>query len=159
MKISRSTKTLSMALFVLFIGVTFAFAHGGYGAARGKGGPMTDKACDGPYKRDCDRNSTLTEEQKTQLAEARNKFRKATQEVRGQIELKRVALRNEMIKDEPDAGKAMDLQKELSALKADLGQQRLQHHLEVKKIAPDTFQGKGFGPRSGRGGGGCGYRR
>ena len=174
MKTSRTTKTILIISVVLLIGTAVAFAHGGggwgygdNGHIRGHGGPMMgtgygghmmDGQGYGPHMRRYDRRGELTDEQLARLDEARDKFRKATQDVRGQIEEKSVALRNEIGEDAPDKGKAMKLQKEISALKADLDQQRLQHRLEVQKIAPDAFQGRGYGRRSGRGGG-YGYCR
>ncbi len=55
-----------------------------------------------------------------------------------------MALEAEMAKPEPDAAVAAGLQKELSALKADVGQKRLAHRIEMKKIHPEL--GKTFRP-------------
>ena len=52
--------------------------------------------------------------------------------------------------------KAKDLQKKVSDFRAKLAQERINHLLEVRKIAPDlrlgkrfSGQGKGFGPHKG----------
>ena len=169
MKTSRTTKTILIISAVLLVGTAVAFAHGGggwgngdYGHMRGYGGHMMgpgyggrmmDGSSYGPHMRGYGGQESLTDEQRVQLDEARDQFRKQTQEVRGVMEEKSVALRNEIIKEAPDRGKALKLQKEISALKADLDEQRLQHRLEVQKIAPNAFQGKGYGRGYGRGGG------
>lgn len=169
MKISRTTKTIVFISAVLLIGATLSFAHGGWGQGdnghmRGYGGQMMGPAyggqmMDGPgygqHMRGNGNRGNLSDEQLTQLEEARDKFRKETQELRGKIEEKSVVLRNEMIKDEPDTGKAMKLQKNISEMRADFDQKKLQHRLEVQKIAPDAFQSRGGGRGFRRNGGYC----
>lgn len=173
MKMSRTIKSIMILSVVLLAGTTLAFAHGGWGPGdcgryQGKGGPMAgpgyggrmmDRQGDGPCPGGNRVRQDLSDEQMAKLDEARDQFRKETQELRGQIEIKSVALRNEMIKDKPDSGKAMKLQKEISGLRADFDEKKLQHRLEVHKIAPETFQGRSHGRRASRGGGGYGCRQ
>lgn len=80
--------------------------------------------------------ANLTEEQVEQLKEARATFQEATQDLRMELKSKRLALQSELVKKEPDVKKAKTLQKEISALNAELAQLRIDQILEVKKIAP-----------------------
>jgi hypothetical protein len=82
------------------------------------------------------RMGNLTEEQIEQLKEARTAFKEATQDLRLELESKRLALQSELVKKEPDAKTAKALQKEISALSAELAQLRIDHVLETKQIAP-----------------------
>ena len=73
-------------------------------------------------------------------------------------------LRTELARENPDARKAVALQKEISALEADLDEKRIEHRLKMQKITPDGGRGfmmgrggKGYGPGYGRGGGQGGY--
>jgi zinc resistance-associated protein len=165
MKRSDITKTVVITSVVLLVGAAVAFAHGGwdqdgYGHMRGYGGQMMgpaggghmmDGSGYGPHMRGYGAREALSDEQMTKLDDARDKFFKDTQELRGKIEEKEVTLRNEVIKDNPDTGKAAKLQKELSQLRSDFDQKALQHRLEMRKLAPETFQGRGDGRGYGRG--------
>ncbi len=162
MKTSKLTITLTIASVVLLIGAGLAFAHGGAGyggygrMGRSYGGHMMDNPGYGPHMRGYGAWGDLSDEDAAKLEEARSRFYKATQELRGNIEEKSVVLRNEMIKDNPDTDKVMKLQKELSALEAEFDQKAVQHRLEMNKLAPEGFRGGGarrnFGSGSGRGG-------
>ncbi len=157
MKTSKLTTTLTIASVVLLIGAGLAFAHGGggYGGygrmGRSYGGHMMDNPGYGPHMRGYGSWGNLSDEDAAKLEEARSRFYKATQELRGKIEEKSVVLRNEMIKDNPDASKVMKLQKELSALEAEFDQKAVQHRLEMNKLAPEGFQGEGAQRNFGRG--------
>lgn len=83
----------------------------------------------------------LSEEQLEKLQALRTEFQTATRDLRMELESKRLALRSELAKKEPDAKTAKSLQKELSALNAELAQKRIEHILEVKKIAPYAGMG------------------
>ena len=100
---------------------------------------------------------TCPKKDAAKLDAAREKFFNETKELRGQIGEKRLALRNEMVKDEPDAGKVADLQKDLSKLQAQFDQKRVRHQLEMRKLMPEDARGRGYGrgPGYGRGGGYC----
>jgi len=72
---------------------------------------------------------------------------------------KRLELRSELAKQTPDVQKAVKLQKELSELKAQFDQKRIDHRIKMKKINPNV--GRGFGGRGrvlGRGFGGPCWR-
>jgi Spy/CpxP family protein refolding chaperone len=114
----------------------------GYGEGRRGGGYAAD----------------LTEEQRTQLDEARKAFFEGTQALRDQLRDKADDL-HEVLDAEPvDTEAAAALQTELSALKAQLDQKRLSHRIEMQKLFPDLEGGPRYkgGHGQGRRGGGCG---
>lgn len=164
MKSKHATKTIMITVAIIFIGGTIAFAHGGwdyggYGNHRGGfgghmmgpgnwGGPMMGYGHGwgkgyGP--------EGLSEEQAAKLEEVRERFYYDTKELRRKINDLRIDLRDEMAKDDPDSGKLANIQKALSKSQADFDQKALAHHLEMRKLAPEGFRGRGYG----RGGGNC----
>lgn len=105
--------------------------------------------------------NSLTDDQRKKIDDARQAFFKDTQDLRQQIYEKQMALRAELAKKEPDVAVATGIQKELSRYKGTLDEKRLQHLIEIKKIAPYARQGflgggkRGGGPRGGGSGGPC----
>ncbi len=163
MKTTHTTKTILFISVLLLAGAAFAYAHDGYGPGHhrgGYGGYMMGPGYQGHMMGDepgWGRHrgwSGLNEEETAQVEAARDKFYNETKELRGKIDEKSVQLRNEMVKDEPDSGKAAKLQKELSGLKAEFDQKAVAHRLEMRKLLPDKFQGRGYGQGGGRGYGG-----
>ncbi len=75
------------------------------------------------------------------LDQERAAFFKATEDLRQDIYAKELELRSELAKQNPDARKVADLQKELSELEAQLDQKRVEHVIKMKKINPDAGQG------------------
>ena len=145
---------MNSRIYKVCIGVLLIFALTGFGtmalAQQGKG-PRGDRGprggCGVGYW------SQLTEEQRTQLTDLRNKHRDGTQSLHQNVRQKRLELRSELAKQAPDAEKAQQLQKELSDVRAQLAQERIKFVLEAKKIIPEAdkfFMGKG--PQFGRGG-------
>ena len=94
----------------------------------------------------------LSEEDRSKLESERQAFFTATDDLRRELYRKRLALKSEMAKKAPDAEAARALQKELSALHAQLEQQRIDHILKMKAINPNCG-GWGGKPRRGHGGG------
>jgi len=94
----------------------------------------------------------LNEEEQAKVNELRQKHFDATASLRSERESKRLALRSELAKQTPDALVAAQLQQELSAINAELGQKKIEHIIEMKKINPDAG-GSGFmmGARNGQG--------
>jgi Spy/CpxP family protein refolding chaperone len=165
MKTKRTTKALIITSAILLIGGTIAFAHdgwgyGGYGGhhMRGYRGHMMGPGYGGPMmgygpgwgKRGAGYGN-LSDEEAAKLDAAREKFYNETKELRREINNKQVDLRDEMVKDEADTGKVLKLQRELSKLQADFDQKAVQHRLEMRKLFPEGFQGRGFGPGHGSG--------
>jgi Spy/CpxP family protein refolding chaperone len=101
--------------------------------------------------------SDLTDEEITALQKERNAFLEQTRELRENIYQKRLELRAELAKQNPDPKKAAELQKEVSGLDSQLDQKRLDQQLKMRKENPKLF-GRGFGPGMGPGyGRGPGY--
>ena len=84
----------------------------------------------------------LTPEQREQMETERQAFFDATKIERQDLYAKRLELRAEMAKSQPDINKASALQKEVSELQASLDQKRLGHIMAMRKINPDA--GRGF---------------
>lgn len=85
----------------------------------------------------------LSKEDIQKLEKERAGFFEATINLRAKIYQKRLELKSELAKENPDVKKAAGLQTEISALKAEFDQMRLNHFLNMKKINPDM--GRGFG--------------
>jgi Spy/CpxP family protein refolding chaperone len=85
----------------------------------------------------------LSREDIQKLEKERDDFFEATKNLRANIYQKRLELKSELAKENPDAKTAAGLQTEISGLKAEFGQKRLNHFLNMKKINPDI--GRGFG--------------
>jgi Spy/CpxP family protein refolding chaperone len=85
----------------------------------------------------------LSEEDIQKLEKERTDFFEDTKNLRAKIYQKRLELRSELAKENPDAKKAAELQTEISKMKAEFDQKRLNHFLNIRKINPDM--GRGFG--------------
>jgi zinc resistance-associated protein len=131
-------------------------AHGpgwGRGPHMGWGGPGYGYCSDfGPGA------GNLTEEQRTQLDNLNKKFYDETAQMRNEMWTKSRELSAILNSPNPDADKARILQKEITGLRAQLGEKRLNLELEERKIAPDARYGYGYGRGYG-GGYGRGYGR
>ena len=159
MKTTRTTKSIVAAAVVLIAGATFAFAHGGWdnddygygGHMRGYRGGMMGPGYGGHkmgpgWERGYGPgNSKLSDEQVAKIDAARDKFYDETRSLRRDIDDKAYDLRREMNKENPDAGKVADIQKQLSKLESEFDQKAVQHRLEMRKLMPDEFQGQGRG--------------
>jgi Spy/CpxP family protein refolding chaperone len=99
----------------------------------------------------------LSEEQIEKMEAQREAFFKDTEPIRQKLYEKQMALRSELSKEAPDLNAAKKLQGEVSDLRAEFDQKRLDHQLEMQKIVPEAGRGamgqRGRGPR----GGGYGY--
>ena len=94
----------------------------------------------------------LSDKEIKKLDDQREAFFKSTEDLRQKLYQKRLALESEFAKKNPDAKNAVNLQKEISDLKAKIDQKRIEYLLDIKKINPE------FGPRW-LGRGRMGYRR
>lgn len=97
--------------------------------------------------------ANLNKEDAEKVKAERDKFFKATQNLRQEIMSKELVLQSELVKPVTDVQKAMVLQKELSDFEAELDQKQLLHLLEIKKISPDAAAACMNKGRSGMGGG------
>ena len=80
----------------------------------------------------------LSKEDTEKVKAERDKFSKATQDLRQEIMSKQLLIQSELVKPVTDLQKAIALQKELSALEAEMDQKSLLHQLDIKKISPDA---------------------
>jgi Spy/CpxP family protein refolding chaperone len=168
MKTTHTTKYIVIAAVVLIAGATLAFAHGGWGnddygyggrmMGPGYGGHMMgpgygDNYMMGPgWGRGYHRGyGNLSDETRAKIDAARDKFYDETRSLRRDIDDKAYELNKEMDKDNPDTGKVAELQKQLSKLRGEFDQKRVQHRLEMRKLLPEEFQGSERG-YYGRGG-------
>jgi zinc resistance-associated protein len=92
-------------------------------------------------------NANLTPEQREQMESERQAFFDATKNQRQDLYAKRLELRAEMVKSQPDLAKATALQKEVSELQGSLDQKRLNHIMAIRKINPDAGIGFMMGGR------------
>ena len=110
---------------------------GGHGQYQGKGGCGNGQ-----------RWADLTPEQREKMDAARQAFFEATKQDRQELHAKRLALRAEMAKSNPDVEAAQALQKEISGIESGLAQKHLTHAFEMRKVDPNAgrgFWGEGFG--------------
>ena len=148
----------------------YAFADGGMGFGRhhsgrdydGPGWQGGEYGCSGyGYMM-----GNLSDEAIQKMEEQREAFFKSTQDLRQNIYQKQLALESEFAKKNPDAKIAANLQKEISDLRAQLDQKRIENMIEMKKINPGLGAGfmgpgmmgyghgrgyKGYGPMMGYG--------
>jgi hypothetical protein len=141
-----------------------AFAHGGMGWSGGMmGGNSSSWGHHGPgwhhgYGYDNDRGARWSDEDYRKFEEQREAFFKETQEIRSKLFDKERELQNELAKDNPDAAKASQLQKEISKLQSEFDQKRIDHMVELRKQSPNAGRGfMGGGPGMGYGSSRGGY--
>ncbi len=153
----RTALVSLVAVSVIAVGAT-AFA------GKGMGNQGEERGCKGwgsqHHKSGCaygQMNANLTPEQREQMETERQAFFDATKIERQDLYAKRLALKAEMAKSQPDMDKASALQREVSDLQASLDQKHLGHIMAMRKINPDAgrawmMDGRGMGHhRMGRG--------
>ncbi len=161
MKLSKKI-TAAIAIVSILGFSSAAFSYGGYGKRSdnmGQGYQMGDRDgnCQGQgygrhkgYGRHMGNgyngpNAGLDKEQIEKMNQERDSFFKGTQSLRGDIHQKQLELRSEMAKQNPDADKVKNIQKEVSNLESEFDQKRIDHRLKMREIAPES--GRGFGGR------------
>ena len=125
-----------------------AFARGpGYGGGDGYGPGPGPGYCwnynGGP--------GNLSSEQRTKLDKLRYAFLGDTADLRNKIWSKTSEMEKLLNSANPDEKKIRELQKEVSALKSEMGDKRISYELEAKKIAPEAYVNGGYGMGYGRG--------
>jgi hypothetical protein len=125
-----------------------SFAGRGQGWGKGWGGGY----CDGPGSGWAQKGyggpgypGNMSDEQIEKLNVERQAFFNDTSDLRQSIYQKQLELRSEMAKNEVDENKALSLQKEISDLKGQMAQKRIQHRIRMQKENPDFFSGRGYG--------------
>lgn len=94
--------------------------------------------------------SSLSPEQRTQLDSLNKKLYDETATLRNELWTKSGELGTFLNAPNPDAEKVRALQREISGLRAKLGEKRLDYELEARKIAPEGTYAQGYGKRYGR---------
>ena len=139
----RIVTIAGIVLLVAAIAVP-AFAHGrGWGKGHYKTGYW--QGSPGSCWQKGSGYENLTEEQRSQLDKLHQKFRDENAQLRNEIRSKSAEFNTLLNSSNPDAEKAMALQKEVSDLRAKMAQNRLNFQLEARKIAPDVPFGRGYG--------------
>jgi len=87
----------------------------------------------------------LTEEQRTELDTLHKNFSDETAQIRKELWTKSGELNALLNTSDPDADKAMALQKEISDLRAKMAQKHMVLELEARKIVPEGYVGRGYG--------------
>ncbi len=162
----RTRHITAILLVLAIVGIVGFSAPSFAGWGRGGGGncPMAGGGY-GPGG-----GADLTDEEIAALQKERNAFFEQTRDLRDKLHQKGLELRAEMAKQNPDAKKAAELQKEVSGLEGELAQKTLDQRLKMQKENPKLYgkgfgRGMGMGPGYGRGpgsgmgmgmGGGCG---
>lgn len=139
-------KKLATTLGILVLVAVLAapvFAHR-WGKGESYGGP-------GYCWRDSQQYGSLTESQRAELDKLEQNFFNDTAKLREEIWTKSAELNTMLNSANPDANKVRALQKDISNLRAKMGEKRVNFELEARKIAPNVRSGRGYG-------GGYGYR-
>jgi zinc resistance-associated protein len=162
----RNIFIISSIAILVSIAVVSAFAHGpGWSRGRGYGHMMGPEGWNAGWhhKGGCGYGQeryygNLSAEEKAKLDQQRSEFFKATENIRQSIYEKKLALRSELAKKDPDSSKASKLQSEISKLRSEFDQKRLDFIIQARKIAPNYNRGYGgYGPMMGYGSHGGGY--
>ncbi|MGD8344757.1 MAG: periplasmic heavy metal sensor [Desulfobacterales bacterium] len=152
MSFSKTSRILMVVAIVAVFAIA-ATSFAGWGRGGGRGGNCWGQGQGyGPrgyggqgYQ------SSLSEEEMTKLNQERQAFLEATSDLREKLYQKELELRSELAKPEPDAKRAVGIQKEISGLESELDQKRLDHRIKMRKEFPQFgFRGQGYG-RGGRG--------
>lgn len=109
-------------------------------------------------------NNQMSPEEIEQFQNERDAFFKATEGLRNDLYDRQNLLQSELAKENPDLSKASKLQKEISDLRGELDQKRLDHVVKMRKLNPNAgrgYMGRGYnmqgGPMMGYGPRGGGY--
>jgi hypothetical protein len=144
-------------IFLVIILITFlglvghALAYrGGWGESGGRGPGYYHNWYGNP-------GADISEKDLDKLNAEREAFFKETKELRQNIHSKELELGNELAKNELDAEKAANLQRELSELYAQFDQKRLEHRIKIRDIIPYAEREMGYGNRYYGRGPGAGY--
>ena len=153
MKKTKTLKTILMAATLLVTGATVALARGGYGCDNHYDGNWHGRhMMNSQRETGCESfHNNLSKEEAAKVDAERDRFFNETRTLRRDIDDKAYELHKSINSDDPDAAKISALQKELSKLKADFDQKRVQHRLAMRKILPQKDLGRGWGPNYGRG--------
>jgi len=94
--------------------------------------------------RDSEQYGSLTESQRAELDKLEQNFFNDTAKLREEIWTKSAELNTMLNSANPDANKVRALQKDISNLRAKMGEKRVNFELEARKIAPNARYGRGY---------------
>jgi hypothetical protein len=150
-------KNLSKVIIIVaVIGIVgyAATSFAGWGPGWGRGGGY----CNGPRSGWAQKGyggpgyqGNMSDEQIDKFNTERQAFFNETGDLRQSLYQKQLELRSELAKQEPDAKKAVEIQKEISELESQLSQKRVEHRIKMQKENPEFFSGQGYGYGGGRG--------
>ncbi len=165
MKFTKSGKVLLIATITALLGMgTYAFADWGMGQGSGGWGHRGGGRHRG-WSGNTGYQANLSDEDLNRINKQRQEFFEQTRSLRGNLYQKQLELRSELAKQGPDSGEAATLQKDISDLRSQLDQKRVEHRIRMQKENPGFFAGRGngrggnrqMGPGMGRGFGDRGY--
>ena len=117
----------------------------------------------GSCLQDSETYGNLTESQNAELGRLEQKFSNDTAKLRDEIWAKSEELNTLLNEADPDGKKVRALQKEITALRAEMDRQRIDFELKARKIAPNSGYSRGYSRGYGRHmmgyGGGYGHGR
>jgi hypothetical protein len=100
----------------------------------------------------------LSQQNNPELNEKRTAFYESTKSTRDELYRKGLALQTELAQEAPDREKALGIQREISRLRSELDQARLQFQMDNKDLVQGCLRGgvgNGNGMKSGGGKGNC----
>ena len=153
-KFSKAIIVLAIIGIVGYAATSFAGWGRGGGNCYGQGSGWAQRES-GP----AGYQGNLSDDQIDKLNNERQAFFEDTRELRENLYQKELELRSELAKKDPDAKKAVSLQKEASELLGQLGQKRVEHRIKMQKENPEIFADRGYGQGRGYGKGGRGMGR
>jgi Spy/CpxP family protein refolding chaperone len=150
MKMNNFSKAVIVVAIVGVVGfaaTSFAgWGRGGSGNCWGQGSGWAQRGS-GP----AGYQNNLSDEDRDKLNKERQAFFEDTRQLRENLYQKELELRSELAKQDPDANKAVGLQKEISDLEGQLDQKRVEQRIKMRKENPDFFAGRGYGMGRGYG--------
>jgi len=145
--LSKAIIALAIIGVVGFAATSFAgWGRGGGGNCRGQGGGWAQRGS-GP----AGYQGNLSDAEIDKLSQQRQAFFEDTRALRENLYQKELELRSEMAKKDPNAKKAVGLQKEISELESQLAQKRVEQRIKMQKENPEIFAGRGYGQGRGYG--------
>jgi len=159
MKKILTNKSLMVLTIVAVLGFgAYAFADWGMGpgmmGGRGNYGPGWHHGGYG-YNGYGDMMGNFSDDEIQEMNSQRNKFFKATEDLRQDLYAKQLELRSELAKENPVPKRASNIQNDISKLQAQLDQKRIDHMVDMRRINPNA--GRGFIGNGGMGYGAMGY--
>ena len=157
----KKAATIAGAMLLVAAFVYPVFARGPMGGGPGKKG-MGQAWGPGTYGQRWAGPAALSEEQRAQLQELRQRFLDETADLRSKLWAKRGELEALLSATTPDEARVKELQAQINELRGKLSQKRLNYRLQAKRVAPNLPFGYGkrygmghMGGRRGFGPGAC----